>query len=87
MAGSSPLHASEAGSARLGAVTTAQLLGMKLAAWRDAVDRDDAQLLLRSMDGTREQIWDVVCRHVAAHDLQKASYAFDDLWEAVNGSR
>ncbi|MFL6281256.1 MAG: DUF6036 family nucleotidyltransferase [Vicinamibacterales bacterium] len=68
------------------AVTTAQLLAMKLAAWRDAVDRADARLLLTSVEGTREQIWDIVRRYVPPHDLQKASYAFDDLWEALNGS-
>jgi hypothetical protein len=33
------------------AVTTAQLLAMKLAAWCDAVDRADAQLLLTSIEG------------------------------------
>lgn len=79
-----PLY--ESASLIVRAVTTAQLLGMKLAAWRDAVDRADAQLLLASMEGTREQIWELVCRYVAPHDLQKASYAFDDLWEVLNGS-
>jgi hypothetical protein len=59
---------------------------MKLAAWRDAVDRADAKLLLASIEGAREQIWETVRRYVPPHDLQKASYAFDDLWEALNGS-
>ncbi len=79
-----PLH--ESASLTVRAVTTAQLLAMKLAAWRDAVDRADAQLLLTSMEGTREQIWTMVRRYVPPHNLQKASYAFDDLWEALNGS-
>lgn len=79
-----PLY--ESASLTVRAVTTAQLLAMKLAAWRDAVDRADAQLLLRSMEGTREQIWNMVGRYVPPHDLQKASYAFDDLWEAFNES-
>ncbi len=79
-----PLY--ESASLMVSAVTTAQLLAMKLAAWRDAIDRSDAQLLLASMEGTREQIWDVVRRYVPAHDLQKALYAFDDLWEARSGS-
>lgn len=80
----SPLYDSPSLTVR--AVTTAQLLAMKLAAWRDAVDRADAKLLLASIEGAREQIWQTVRRDVPPHDLQKASYAFDDLWEALNGS-
>ena len=79
-----PLY--ESPSLAVSSVTTAQLLAMKLAAWRDAVDRADAQLLLTSMEGSREQIWDIVHRYVPSHDLQKASYAFEDLWEVLNGS-
>ena len=45
-----------------------------------------AAVVRESMEGTRRQIWEMVCRYVAAHDLQKASYAFDDLWEALYGS-
>ncbi len=67
------------------AVTTAQLLAMKLAAWRDVVDRGDAGLLLESLEGSREHIWELVRPYVRPHDLQKASYAFDDLWEALHG--
>src|SRR5262245_26641030 len=33
---------------------------MKLAAWRDAIDRADAQLLLTQMTGTAEEIWATV---------------------------
>jgi len=69
------------------AATTAQLLAMKLAAWRDAIDRADAALLLSDMEGTAEEIWTSVRRYVPADRLDKASYAFDDLWEAVHGSR
>ena len=79
-----PLY--ESASLTVRSVTTAQLLAMKLAAWRDAVDRADAQLLLASMEGTREQIWELVCRYVPPHDLQKASYAFEDVWEAIHGA-
>ena len=38
------------------AASTAQLLAMKLAAWRDAIDRSDAQLLLSQMTDTAIQI-------------------------------
>jgi predicted nucleotidyltransferase len=67
------------------AASTAHLLAMKLAAWRDAVDRSDAQLLLETMSGSAESIWAVVRPFVPEHDLAKASYAFDDLWEALHG--
>jgi hypothetical protein len=69
------------------AATTAQLLAMKLAAWRDAIDRADAALLLSDMEGTAEEIWTSVRRYVPAEQVDKASYAFEDLWEAVHGFR
>jgi hypothetical protein len=68
------------------AVTTPQLLAMKLAAWRDAVDRSDARLLLRRLSGTRPEIWQRVLPHVPPRDQDKASYAFDDLWESTYGT-
>jgi hypothetical protein len=68
------------------AASTAQLLGMKLAAWRDAVDRADAKLLLLQMAGSSDEIWEAVKPFVPAHQLDKASYAFEDLWEASHGS-
>ena len=68
------------------AATATQLLAMKLAAWRDAVDRSDAKLLLSEMEGSAEQIWSVVKQFVPPHQLDKASYAFEDLWETVRGS-
>jgi Nucleotidyltransferase of unknown function (DUF6036) len=67
------------------AATTAQLLAMKLAAWRDAIDRSDAKLLLSEMDGSASEIWSLVQRYVPPHLLDKASYAFEDLWESVHG--
>jgi hypothetical protein len=42
------------------AVSVAQLLAMKLAAWRDAIDRDDAELLILRMSGLSEAIWAAV---------------------------
>jgi Nucleotidyltransferase of unknown function (DUF6036) len=67
------------------AATTTQLLAMKLAAWRDIVDREDAKLLLSEMDGSPEQIWSLVRPFVPPHQVDKASYAFDDLWESLYG--
>jgi hypothetical protein len=43
---------------------------MKLAAWRDAIDRE---------------IWRQIESFLPPNDVQKASYAFDDLWESVHG--
>lgn len=68
------------------AASTPQLLAMKLAAWRDAIDRGDAKLLLSQMSGSSEEIWSVVKLFVPPHQVDKASYAFEDLWEAGNGS-
>lgn len=63
------------------AASTAQLLAMKLVAWRDAIDRGDAKLLLSQMSGSAGEIWSAVKPFVPLHQLDKASYAFEDLWE------
>lgn len=59
---------------------------MKLAAWRDAIDRDDARLLLENVAGAREDVWKLVKPLVPPSQLDKAEYAFQDLWETVHGS-
>jgi hypothetical protein len=71
---------------RVRAVSTSQLLAMKLAAWRDAIDRSDAQLLLRRLSGSRSEIWTAVESYVPAQYRDKASYAFEDLWESTHGT-
>jgi hypothetical protein len=68
------------------AASTAQLLAMKLAAWRDAVDRDDARLLLARMPGSAADVWEIVKPLVPPHQMNKASYAFQDLWEKLHGA-
>jgi hypothetical protein len=67
------------------AASTAQLLAMKLAAWRDAIDRGDAKLLLSRMDGSADEIWTAIKPFVPSHQLDKAFYAFEDLWETAHG--
>ena len=62
-----------------------QLLAMKLSAWRDAIDREDARILLRQLDGNRDDVWSAIEPFIARHLLDKASYAFEDLWEALYG--
>jgi hypothetical protein len=76
----------ESKSLLIRAVSTAQLLAMKLAAWRDAVDRADAQLLLSQIPGSVDEIWTIIKPFVPAHNLNKASYALEDLWEATHGT-
>jgi hypothetical protein len=68
------------------AVAIEQLLAMKLAAWRDAIDRGDAALLLSKMTGSAEEIWSRVQPFVPHSYLDKASYAFDDLWDSTHGT-
>jgi hypothetical protein len=68
------------------AASTAQLLAMKLAAWRDAIDRADARLLLLQMTGSLFEVWAAIEPLVPPPQLDKASYAFQDLWEAIHGA-
>jgi hypothetical protein len=77
------LYASPALTVR--AAATAQLLAMKLAAWRDAIDRGDAALLLRHMTGSAEQVWTAIRSFVPPGQIDKASYAFEDLWDSLHG--
>ena len=62
-----------------------QLLAMKLSAWRDDVDVDDARLLLEHVPGTREETWAQVEPHVVPGRELKARLAFDDVWEKKHG--
>jgi hypothetical protein len=78
------LYESESLLAR--AASPAQLLAMKLAAWRDAIDRADARLLLSRMAGSKGGVWAQLERLVPPPQLDKASYAFQDLWETVHGT-
>jgi len=61
---------------------TAQLLAMKLSAWRDDIDIADATRLLEEMSGDRDGIWREVERYLIPGNELKARYAYADLWEA-----
>ena len=63
---------------------TAQLLAMKLSAWRDDVDVADAARLLDEMTGGRDEIWRAVVPYLVPGSELKAQYAYADLWEARN---
>ena len=43
---------------------TEQLLAMKLCAWRDDVDVDDARRLLGELSGSREDVWSRIAPHL-----------------------
>jgi hypothetical protein len=60
---------------------------MKLAAWRDDVDVADARVLLRNLrqEGTRENVWGMLAPFVPRGAELKAQYAFEDLWEDLDG--
>ena len=62
-----------------------QLLAMKLSAWRDDVDIDDARLLLGKLAGDKASVWRRVEAHLVPGRELKAQYAFEDLWEAEHG--
>jgi hypothetical protein len=63
-----------------------QLLAMKLSAWRDDLDVDDARRLLKECQGTRDEVWREAEQYVVPGREMKARYAFDDLWESEHGT-
>lgn len=69
------------------AVSVEHLLALKLAAWRDDVDIDDARLLLRHcLPATRDALWTRLEAFVPRGREQTAWYAFLDLWEEAHGA-
>ena len=63
----------------------AQMLALKLGAWRDDVDMDDAEVVLRAMTGSREETWNQVVTYLPRGQELKAQYAFQQLWEMLHG--
>lgn len=63
-----------------------QLLAMKLSAWRDDVDIEDARRLLQEMPGKKEDVWAAIQPFLVPGTELKAQYAFWDLWEALYGT-
>jgi hypothetical protein len=63
----------------------AQLLAMKLAAWRDDVDIDDARRLLQDLRGEQARVWALIEPYVIPGYELKAQLAFTDLWESTYG--
>jgi hypothetical protein len=58
---------------------------MKLSAWRDDLDIEDARTLLKECLGTRDDVWRHVEPHVVPGREMKALYAFEDLWASEHG--
>ena len=63
-----------------------QLLAMKLSAWRDDLDVEDARKLLKECPGARADVWREVESYVVPGREMKARYASDDLWESEHGT-
>lgn len=66
----------------------AQLLAMKLSAWRDDVDIADAHRLMIEIGaaGGQERMWESLRPFLIAGSELKARYAFLDLWEELYGN-
>ena len=84
VSGGEMLYASPSLSVR--AASVEQLLAMKLGAWRDAVDRADAKILLSHLHGSKDDVWSRVEKFVSLPEQDKASYAFEDLWDAEHAT-
>lgn len=63
----------------------AQMLALKLSAWRDDVDMDDAEVVLRAMTGSQDETWAQVVAYLPRGQELKAKYAFHQLWETIHG--
>ena len=65
-----------------------QLLAMKLSAWRDDIDVQDAgRLLLELIEpagSNQDRLWDSVEPFLVKGQELKARYAFLDLWESIH---
>jgi hypothetical protein len=70
---------------RVRTLSPTQLLAMKLSAWRDDLDVEDARRLLNECPGTRDQAWRGIEPHIVPGREMKARYAFEDLWESEHG--
>ena len=63
-------------------VSPEQLLAMKLSAWRDDTDINDARRLLHEFrEMTLDQLWNRVEPFVVRGEELKARYALEDLWQ------
>ncbi len=64
------------------ALAPEQLLAMKLCAWRDVIDFEDARLLLTKLMGDRAEVWAKVEPFLLPSRETTACNAFEDIWES-----
>ena len=69
------------------ALAPPQLLAMKLSAWRDDLDIEDARLLLSKIAGNKERIWEQVKPYLVPGRELKSQYAFEDLWDSEHADQ
>lgn len=63
-----------------------QALAMKLSAWRQDVDINDALVLLKQVaDKPKDDLFLSLMPYLAPGTELKAQYAFEDLWEKIKG--
>jgi len=67
------------------AASTAQMLGLKLSAWRGPVDIGDAVELLSRMTGSRDEVWRKVKPHLVLGCEDSAEDNFSKLWSVMYG--
>lgn len=61
-----------------------QALAMKLSAWRQDVDINDALHLLKQMaHKSKDEIWDSIMPYLTPGTELKTQYALEDLWEKI----
>ena len=61
-----------------------QMLAMKLMAWRDDVDVNDAIRLLQELPDQKELVNQMIAPFLLPGNELKATYALDDLWESLH---
>jgi hypothetical protein len=66
------------------APSVGQALAMKLSAWRQDVDINDA-LLKQVAHKPKDELFSSLMPYLAPGTELKAQYAFDDLWEKIKG--
>lgn len=69
------------------ALAPEQLLAMKLCAWRDAIDFEDARLLLTKLMGDRAEVWAKLEPFLLPGRETTACYAFEDIWESSHAPK
>lgn len=60
-----------------------QLLAMKLSAWRNQVDKEDARRILEILPKDKEARWNRIKSFILPGRGLKAEYAFEELWNLV----